>query len=487
ALRRQAGLIDLRRPDAAARLRAAIGARFPRAARIHYMPPGSTDLPAIATLLGPRIGADVGAVRPIVHAEVPARYMIGGADVAYLLGHDQARRLLAGDLKEFPSLGARLDRGRALMATPSAGEDLTSAWLAAARALAEEPRGVVPAFMQRPAFRDLRVGAAVAAYGQIKHNTVLMAGQAWDEGGCAIPDGWVEPAPAVYEHLLRYAERGARAWAELDPQDRSRGGAYFARLGRILRALLAIQRDELAGRALGDEARRLLSMVVEMAPGSSGGPPTYTGWYFDLFRRREADGLRRADFIADVYTSSNRGIAYLGANGPRLGLFVVDAGGPPRVMVGPVADAYEHHGPLARRLDDEAARALPAAARARPWAATYLAAAPPEPPLALRYVLEGGEPRDRVTVASTARLGRVTVDLMDHHRNVLRSQTLPVGPGAPVAFRFQAPAKVLEAVRALRVRVGAFSYFEELEKAGGVLSIDTRLGTMRPKEEAPAP
>ena len=58
----------------------------------------------------------------------------------------------------------------------------------------------------------------------------------------------------------------------------------------------------------------------------TGHPPTYTGWYFDLFFNRQEDGMRGAEYIADYFTSQE-GVAYVGATAPRLGVFVVDAGG----------------------------------------------------------------------------------------------------------------------------------------------------------------
>jgi hypothetical protein len=61
------------------------------------------------------------------------------------------------------------------------------------------------------------------------------------------------------------------------------------------------------------------------------------------------------------------GVAYVGATAPGLGIFVVDASGPPRAMVGPVAHAYEVFGPLAARYTDETAWTL--ARRDEPWAA----------------------------------------------------------------------------------------------------------------------
>ena len=151
-----------------------------------------------------------------------------------------------------------------------------------------------------------------------------------------------------------------------------------------------IASDELAGRALTPAQRRWLGMVAELnvnrAVDMTGHPPMYTGWYFDLFLNRQEDGMRGADYIADYFTSQEV-IAYVGATAPRMGVFVVDTGGAPRAFVGPVARAYEVHGPLGARYTDESAKTL--TRRDAPWAASYTVAAPPTPSsLQLRYDAE---------------------------------------------------------------------------------------------------
>ena len=178
--------------------------------------------------------------------------------------------------------------------------------------------------------------------------------------------------------------------------------------------LRAIVGDELAGRPLTMAERRWLGMVAELnvnlGVDTTGHPPMYTGWYFDLFLDREADGMRGADYIADYFTSQEV-VAYAGATAPRLGIFVVDAGGPPRAFVGPVARAYEVHGPLGARYDDETARTL--AQRDEPWAAGYTIAAPPPPSsLQLRYDAEARQ----LVLSSDRALGSATIKALDHHR-----------------------------------------------------------------------
>jgi hypothetical protein len=120
--------------------------------------------------------------------------------------------------------------------------------------------------------------------------------------------------------------------------------------------------------------------------------------------------MRGADYIADYFTSQEV-IAYVGATAPRLGIFVIDTGGAPRAFVGPVARAYEVHGPLGPRYDDEAARTL--TDRDEPWAAAYTIAAPPTPSsLELHYDAQARQ----LVLTSDRALGRATIKALNHHR-----------------------------------------------------------------------
>ena len=428
-LARAAGISDLRAPDAAARLRAAVGDRYQRTARIHYMPQGSAVLPAIATLLGPRITADTAALRPLAHGELPGRHQIHGGDLAYVLGHDRGRAHLAQDLARHPGLGAALEQARAIVARAPRGDDLYSAWLDAILALGKRPDGAAPSFMATEAFADLRVNSAIAAYAQLRHDHVLIAGQAYGEGGCEIPDGFVEPAPAVYDAIAAYADLGARQVGLLGAgAGAASARAYFERLGRIARVLAAIARIELAGQPLPAEALRWLSMVVEIQPYGSDGRPTYTGWYFDLFEDR-ADGIARPDLIADFFTS-DAGVGYVGAGAPRLGVFVVDTGGAPRAVIGPTAAAYEHHGAGAR-LTDDAALQLPARDRLAPWAARFTAPAPPAPAFqaTLDWESAGDDSFQVMAIDALQPIPSLTIQLLDHHRLPIAQVTRSIPKG----------------------------------------------------------
>jgi hypothetical protein len=452
--------------EAAARLRTAIGNGHQRTARLHYLPDGCEgDLAAISTLLGPRVVPDTQAARALVNPEVPGRSLIGVADIAYTLGHERSKVLLKDELVKYPTLAAQLEVARKVVQGPLT-EDLYSAWLDAIRSVSKRPTGKEPSFMETDAFKDLRLNTTVAAFGQLRHNFVLIAGQAYDEGGCEIPDGYVEPLPAVYEALIRYARRGSAAMKQLDPTDFTRARAYFDRLGKVLSVFLAISNDELAGRPLSVEEKRFLAMPVELVPMSTGGPPSYTGWYFDLFRERVLEGLGDAAFIADYSTSGyTQKIAYAGARGPELGFFVVDTNGSPRVMVGPVARAYQYVGPLAARVDDAASVNL--VDITSPWDVTYRPPAPKQPPLALKgmgepegTVSDGFTPSPVFALKSTKDLGEVTLELLDHHFVVFSTVTTKVGAAiTKVRFPAKKVAKGKEPrIEGLRVRYGDASW-----------------------------
>src|SRR4029078_13150099 len=121
--------------------------------------------------------ADAGALTLLVNSAVPDRHWPGVANVAYTFGLDRAKSYLANDLAAFPTLNSQLEAARAQVASTPVGDDLYSAWLTAIRALAEAPGGSLPSFLIGEAGQDLRLNTIAAAYGKLKHNYVLVAGQ----------------------------------------------------------------------------------------------------------------------------------------------------------------------------------------------------------------------------------------------------------------------------------------------------------------------
>jgi hypothetical protein len=254
---------------------------------------------------------------------------------------------------------------------------------------------------------------------------VLIAGQAYDEGGCEIPDGYVEPNLALYESLVLYAQRGLAASKAI--QASKTNIDYFERLERELRVLVALVKDELAGRPLSDEEKRWLAMTSEIVPSSSLGPGSNDGWYFNLFPA-SGDAFAEHAFVADWFTSSNASaVVYAGAREPRLGIFVIDVNGEPRAMVGPVARAFEHVGSLEGRLNDKDANRV--GALREPWAASYTVPEGAFPPVAVLSLSSDVESVHEFVLRSTRDVGPITVELLDHHGVPVGKGTFTVGPG----------------------------------------------------------
>lgn len=495
-LRARAHIGKLAIPESADKLREAIGERYARTVNV-FPNPNVAHLPAIATVLGPRITPDTVALQ---HLPTDPHAAAAAADLGFALGHDRGRAY-AGAATQPELAGAR-----AAFASAPSRDDLYGAWFDAIRALAIEPRGTLPSFMHGPAFADLRLDSALAAFGQLRHNHVLLAAQRYDVGGCEIPDAYVEPAPAVYEALATWARRGHRLFASLDPKDETGGTAYFQRVTRILDALSIIAHHELANVPLTGDEQRFLAMVVEMREVEAWNynghfpVPTYDGWYIDLFPSSDV-AFEDAGFIADYATHVVEGVGqwvdYLGARGPHLGLFVVDVGGAPRMMTGPVASAFAAAGPIADRYTDATVGRATAEA---PWAASYTAAAPAEPALAIQIARPSppaapakratggdkpasdsdepepgesprldrarhpGRARDQLELVTAAALGTVTIELRDHHFVKLASFDVHVGKGTT---KQALPALAgLDRAESVLVRVGAFSGRVDLDRDG---------------------
>jgi hypothetical protein len=167
-----------------------------------------------------------------------------------------------------------------------------------------------------------------------------------------------------------------------------------------------------------------LEIVVQNA---SGAPPTYAGWYFDLFSTF-SDATADADFVAS-YASNIGSVMYIGAGQPRLGVFVVDVGGAPRVAVGPVASSFETVHPIADgRLTDN--DRIEPAARRDPWAASYtVTATATPPPLHMQQQFVQGGQWVVMNVEATAAVGTITLELLDHHRVPMATVTTDIKPG----------------------------------------------------------
>jgi len=113
-----------------------------------------------------------------VQDEIPDRTELTAADMAFALGHDRALAHLTAERARFPTLEAKLRESRKIVLTAQRGQDdLYSAWFDAVLGLSRTFPGTRPSFTTTDAYADLRMSSAFAAFGHIKHNFVLIAGE----------------------------------------------------------------------------------------------------------------------------------------------------------------------------------------------------------------------------------------------------------------------------------------------------------------------
>lgn len=208
-------------------------------------------------------------------------------------------------------------------------------------------------------------------------------------------------------------------------------------------------------------------MVTEISYGRRGGyspGPAASGLYFEMFSEAR-DGLTDAAFIADYFASPSEGTAfYAGVSAVRMGLFVVDTGGPPRVLVGPVARAFEAAGPFAPRWTDSD---LAKADKSDPWADSYSVPQVPEPRLTLS-VRTKEDKRDgytgdiTFTAVSQEDLPRVTIEVTDRYHAPIATVIHELHKGQPVKLVFPsrqlAPDREPFGAEGMHLRVGEFHF-----------------------------
>lgn len=443
---------------AAASLRAAIGDKYKRTVNWQVRPYFAPEYPVIATFFGVGITPDATAIAALSPKGNPR--VVHASEAAFVLG--QARGAA------FAGVGFDLvaaDGSRRSLAKARRGPDLYAAWLGAIRGLSDpEPNDAVPSFMKTTAFADSRLSSAVVGWAQIRHAYVLHAVQVYDEGGCRVPDAWVEPALGVYDGVLEYAKR-LEAAKDLFPE----AEAYAKDLTLVVTALRGVAEDELAGRPLSQEQMDFLAMVSEYEKPSGyvrHGPARFNGWYTKLFAERR-DAFDHAEFLADWFTSTTwKKVSYAGARSPRLGVFVVDVAGKPRAMVGPVASAVEIIAPLDKRLGDDDRWEL-WHAKAPAWEASYVAPIPAQPSVSV-------EAKSATELEVSSLTGAdVIVETVDEHQATLASARVkPPKTGEMVSVKLTPKPNATGELVGVRVRLPNGAAWTEYRYTSGTWGPD---------------
>ncbi len=446
-------------------LRAEIGNSHVRTVNYHVMPYGTSEgtLPVIATFFGTAITPDARSIASLVPSD-GTPHVPRGPELAYLFGADAGARYVdpTGSLSLLKGARAELERN-----LQSSAPDLHSAWTVLVRSAVAKPVGRVPSFFETASYGDRRISTAIAGYAQIHHAHVLHSAQVYDFSGCTIPDAYVEPTLSTYEGTLTYTKRLEELAALLPTEDdetakEARDAA--SRLGQVTNVLRTIARDELAGRPVSDKALAFLRMVAEYVPAGGGYEASHPGRYNGFYPYMHADrgtAFKNVPFSIDHFTSTRLGqIAFVGEGRPALGVFIVDAGGEPRAMVGPVTRAYDRIRPLGKRKDEgetgEVGNVLdvPSLAAHEKSYVAPLSTGPAVPEFTVSADTEGA----RITTKQTLR--NVTIELVDSHGTTVSQVVVKeVHPpktesDEPALFPFPATAKSKDA-SGFRIRLAS--------------------------------
>ncbi len=235
----------------------------------------------------------------------------------------------------------------------------------------------------------------LASWTQLRHDNILYAKPPYaPRVGCEFPAGYVEPYPAFYAALGRYARFGREVFQQIKlPQrkmtyDEAKAHAkardlgwreehflrtyrltwvyeqtltYFDHLEKVAGQLESISRKELAGEAFSEEDNLFLrSVLVRKYAGDTryGGytEEDWNGWYNDLL----PFGDDSPALVADLFTNFNEklgplGVLHVGTREPVLAALLVEEGDHQALYVGPVFTFCEHfeEGYPPRRLTDE--------------------------------------------------------------------------------------------------------------------------------------
>ena len=322
-------------------------------------------------LLGQRFVVDSYVTGHVVFNEVvpkpgtPPRMLPSTQDVLFALGNDASAQLLEPELDRYgyaPNLSAL----RYLVDSYEPdfwNSTLYNGWLDAIRTLhSPTDRAGLPAFMQTGAWWQQKMNTQLAAWAQLRHDNLLYAKQSYTTGiTCFFPYSYVEPVPAFYEAVSRFAQNAAERFEAVEGVGTSLAenvARHFRFMGAINDTLAVIAHKERDHAPLDAPEQQFLRRMLR-EKNTCG--PVIDGWYPRLFYN-DKDRSKLPDLVvADIHTAPTDqfgamvGWVLHAGTGP-LNMAVVTAELPGEGLlsfIGPVMSYYEHVSTNFERLTDE--------------------------------------------------------------------------------------------------------------------------------------
>lgn len=355
-------------------------------------------LPRTFSLLGERFTLDSWATGQLVFGQVLShgkqvdRQVPSGVDVAFtVLGNDNTAPLLAARMESTTGMGGRdgFAIQQSLLAVrkvvdarpPFAWEgNLYDQWLGTLRALSAPTTDArFPSVMRTEAWSRRVLGAQLASWAELRHDTILYAKESYGSIACEYPAGFVEMVPEFWKRLemngLLAADALDRTRFPRELRDVKKAQVAMAKkFSSIVATLREISELELRAAPLGARHEKFLKEAVKLEPGDTGcvreygHPPEYTGWYFQLFYEGEEGALDDDALVADVHTTGTGGVLHAATGPAALMVVLVDRGADTMAFAGPVSTYYEFLSEDGERLTDEE------------WRQRLRSAERPEPP-----------------------------------------------------------------------------------------------------------
>lgn len=332
---------------------------------------GTLPLSASFALMGQRYVVDSHVFSNVVFDRAGRgsvmRMMPSPLDAAFAaLGNNQAATLLAPELSKYayaPDLGSM----RVLVDDHPDEfwqKNLYNLWLGSIRELSSpEDPGLLPPVAKSEAWGKRLLGAQLASWAELRHDTVLYAKQSYTGGiSCEFPDAYVDPYPGFFARIQSYGELGEKLVQTLDLPNEQRTkemlGKYFQNVATVGGTLREMAEYELSGTALTAEMLAFINQAVVVDQGC-GDPSLAGGWYFQLFFLPDT----APDFdpsITDVHTqpTDEAGnevgrVLHVGTGMPRLMVTAVDTCSGPRAYAGLASSYFEKTTEHFERLTDE--------------------------------------------------------------------------------------------------------------------------------------